>query len=150
MNIKFLVAALAIATTFAACKKDKDNELVPEETQLPAGTFRLIESVQFDQAGNDSVSVRYPISNLNLAFNQETKIASVSGKQENVQVAGTYTANADHTLTNGVVDYIKIVTTPTDSLIIGLLNNVDKFEVNNQTVTVNAKGKGRLVFSMQK
>jgi hypothetical protein len=150
MKTKFLVALLAVATTFAACKKDNNDSPKPEDTKLPAGTYRLIESVQYDKAGKDSTSVKFPLSNLSLTFDQEKQTASVSGQPEVIQVSGTYNVKTNSALADAAIKTSKIAATENDLIVVGLLENGDKYEAKGATVTVNAKDKGRLVFSMQK
>ncbi|KIO77741.1 hypothetical protein TH53_07355 [Pedobacter lusitanus] len=150
MKTNFLVALLAVASTFAACKKDNNNGPQPEDTKLPSGQYRLIESVQYDQSGKDSASVKFPVSNLSLTFDQDKKTAAVTGKPEGVQVTGTYNVNPANALTDAVIKTTKIAASPNDLLVVGLLEKGETFEAKGGTVTLMAKDKGRLVFSMQK
>ncbi|MBB2149044.1 hypothetical protein [Pedobacter gandavensis] len=53
MKNKFLAVLLLTATAFTACKKDNAQE--PEANVLPTGKYRLIELIQSDATGKDSV-----------------------------------------------------------------------------------------------
>lgn len=148
MRNKFLAALLVIATAFTACKKDKVQE--PEEKVLPEGKYRLIEMVQSDITGKDSVAVKYPVSSLSLTFNQEKKTADVSGKPELLQMNGTFNVNPDGSLSDAKVSTSRSVPGENDLTVADLLTAGEKYEVKGGTVIVHAKQKGHLVFSMQK
>ncbi|RAJ31059.1 hypothetical protein [Pedobacter cryoconitis] len=150
MKTKFLVALLAVATTFAACKKDNNDSQKPEDTKLPQGTYRLIESVQYDKAGKDSASVKFPMSTLNLSFDQDKKTASVSGEPELIKITGSYNVKINSTLADADIRTTKVAGTENDKIVVGLLEKGDTFEAKGQTVIVKAKDKGHLVFSTQK
>jgi len=148
MKIKFLVVLLAVASSFVACKKDNNTPV--DDTKLPTGQYRLIESVQADVTGKDSASVKFPVSNLSLTFDQDKKIANLSGQPETIQISGTYKVNANSILSDATIKTSKIAASDNDLIVLSLLEKGDSFEAKGQTVVVNAKGKGRLVFSMQK
>lgn len=148
MKNKFLAVLLVIATAFIACKKDKEQ--APEENVLPTGKYRLIEMMQSDVAGKDSVSVKYPISTLSLTFDQDKKTANVEGRPELLHMAGSYNVKADGSLTDAKVSTSRSVPGENDLNVADLLTIGEKYEVKGGTIIVHAKNKGYLVFSMQK
>lgn len=150
MKSKFLVVLLAAASLFAACKKDKNDPVVPGGGNLPAGQYRLVKSVQYDKAGQDSATVSFPLSTLNLSFDQTQKTANLTGKADSATITGTYNAALDGTLTNASVVASGATATPNDLVIISLLEKGTTFEPAGVTVTIKAKDHGYLVFSTQK
>ncbi|MCX2451609.1 hypothetical protein OQX61_10075 [Pedobacter sp. PLR] len=148
MNNKFLAVLLVIATAFIACKKDKVQE--PEENVLPTGKYRLIEMMQSNAEGKDSVSVKYPLSSLSLTFDQDKKTANVSGKPEFLQMTGSYKVSADGRLTDGKVSTSKGVPGENDLNVADFLAIGEKYELKGGSVVVHTRNKGYLVFSMQK
>ena len=149
MKSKFLVVLLAAASLFAACKKDKHDPVVPG-AKLPEGQYRLIKSVQYDKAGQDSATVSFPLSSLNLSFDQTLKTANLAGKADSATLTGTYNAALDGTLSNASVVASGATATPNDLVIIGLLEKGTTFEPAGGIVTIKAKDHGYLVFSTQK
>ncbi|SEB10680.1 hypothetical protein [Pedobacter hartonius] len=148
MKIKFLVAFLAVATAFTACKKDNDDTTPGKK--LPTGQYRLIESVQYDSAGKDSATVKFPLSSLSLSFDQNKKAANIVGKPESLNIVGSYNVKANSALTDKLISTSKIIGTVNDGLVVTLLQNGTAYEATSGTVTIKAKDKGYLVFSMQK
>lgn len=148
MRIKFLVAVLTVATAFTACKKD-NNDTTPS-TQLPAGQYRLIETVQYNAAGQDSATVKFPLSALSLSFDQGKQVANVLGKPDSIHIVGSYTVNANSILTDKRISSTKIKGTANDNVVLNLLQNGTSYETKSGTVTLKARGRGYLVFSMQK
>ena len=148
MKNKFLAVLLVIAATFTACKKDKIQE--PEAKVLPAGKYRLVEMVQTDAAGKDSLSVKYPISSLSLSFDQEKQTANVAGKPELLQMTGSYNVTADAGLRDAKVSTSRSVPGENDLHVADFLALGEKYEVKGGTVIIHTKNKGYLIFSMQK
>lgn len=148
MKIKFLVVLLAVASSFVACKKDKNAPV--DDVKLPTGQYRLIESVQSDVTGKDSASVKFPVSNLSLTFDQNKKIANLTGKPESIHINGSYGVNANNALNNALITSTKVAATDNDKVVYSLLEKGDTFETKGGAVIIKAKGKGYLVFSMQK
>lgn len=148
MKNKFLAVLLVIAAAFTACKKDKVQ--APEEKTLPSGKYRLIEMVQSDVAGKDSVSTKYPVSSLSLTFDQDKKTANVSGKPEILQITGSYNVKSDEVLADAKVSTSRNVPGENDLNVADLLSAGEKYELKGGSVIIHAKNKGFLVFSMQK
>lgn len=148
MKNKFLAVLLLTATAFTACKKDKVQE--PEENVLPTGKYRLIELMQSDAAGKDSVSVKYPISSLSLTFDQDKKTANVAGRPELLQMTGSFNVKADGILTDAKVSTSRSVPGESDLTVADFLAIGERYELKGGAVIVHAKNKGYLVFSTQK
>lgn len=150
MKSKFLVVLLAAASLIAACKKDKNEPVGPGAGNLPQGQYRLVKSVQYDKSGQDSATVSFPLSTLNLSFDQTQKTANLTGKADSSTITGTYKAASDGTLSNASIVASGATATPNDLVIINLLEKGTTFEPAGGTVTIKAKDQGYLVFSTQK
>lgn len=149
MKSKFLVLLLVAASLFAACKKDKNDPVVPGG-KLPEGQYRLIKSVQYDKAGQDSAIVSFPLSVLNLSFDQIQKTANLTGRADSATITGTYNAALNGTLNNASIVASGATATSNDLVIVSLLEKGTTFEPAGATVTIKAKDHGYLVFSTQK
>ncbi|WP_316753464.1 hypothetical protein [Pedobacter gandavensis] len=148
MNNKFLAVLLVIATAFIACKKDKVQE--EENTVLPTGKYRLIEMMQSDVEGKDSVSIKYPLSSLSLVFDQKEKTAQVYGIPETLPMRASYKVGANGGLAEAKVSTAKSVPGENDLTVADLLASGNKYESKGGSVVVHTKNRGYLVFSMQK
>ncbi|MBB5638123.1 hypothetical protein HDE68_004049 [Pedobacter cryoconitis] len=151
MKIKFLVLLLAGATSLAACKKDKDAPAPnPGDTQLPIGTYKLVQSINYDSTGKAD-TLKFPLSDLSLSFDQAKQTANIAGKPESIQITGGYNVKANNVLTDAVFTTPGIAPpTANDAVVLNLLKTGDSYEAKGATVTIKAKDKGFLVFSAQK